>query len=321
MQTLHQSAIQEANASASRPARARKRWRAGARWLLIVFCLAPSLALFFIFVILPLVQAVYYSFFNWNGLGPLNDFQGLKNYVVLLQDPIFQGAVKDNLIIVVLSLLIQLPFALTLALLLRERVPGTTFFRLIFFLPYVLSQVVAGLIWLFIYDPSTGLVSGLFKLLRPDATPPALLGDPHTVLYAIFVVMTWQYFGFHFVLYLAGLQNIPVELTEAAFVDGATPWQALRAITLPLLGSTLRLSMFFSILGSLQYFDLIFVMSDGGPVNASETMATYLVHKGFQSFQMGYGSAVGAVLFLICFVFAFFYQRWIMHQDLVGTTE
>jgi raffinose/stachyose/melibiose transport system permease protein len=199
--------------------------------------------------------------------------------------------------------------------------PGTTFFRLVFFLPYVLSQVVTGLIWLFIYNPSTGLVSGLFKLFNASAVPPALLANPQTVLYAIFVVMTWQYFGFHFVLYLAGLQNIPPELPEAARVDGATRWQVLRYITLPLLGSTIRLSVFLSILGSLQYFDLIYVMSNGGPIHASETMATYLVHEGFQNFQMGYGSAVGAVLFLICFVFALFYQRWIMQPDLVGTSD
>jgi raffinose/stachyose/melibiose transport system permease protein len=279
------------------------------------------MALLVVFVLLPVIQAAYYSLYNWSGLGPLQNFYGLKNYSKLFQDPVFLGAVKDNVIIVALSLFIQLPMSLVLALLLRNRLPGTTFFRLVFFLPYMLSQVVTGLIWLFIYDPSTGLIAAITKLINPTAVPPALLANTNTVLYAIFVAMIWQYFGFHFVLYIAGLQNIPPELPEAASIDGANRWQVVRYVTLPLLGSTIRLSVFLSILGSLQYFDLIWVISNGGPVYASETMATYLVHRGFQSFEMGYGSAVGVVLFFICFVFALFYQRWVMRPDLMGTGE
>ncbi len=133
--------------------------------------------------------------------------------------------------------------------------------------------------------------------------------------------MLWKYFGFHLVLYLAGLQNIPQELPEAARTDGANHWQVTRYVTLPMLSSTIRLSVFLSILGSLQYFDLIFVMTDGGPVYATETMATYLVHKGFQSFQLGYGSAVGVVMFIFCFGFALVYQRWVMRQDLAGVSQ
>ena len=321
MQALRQSSEPGQAPVGASSTKKRHTRRGGPPWLLIVCCLLPSMVLFFIYVLLPVFQAVYYSFFNWNGLGPLEDFQGLHNYVVLLQDPVFLGAVKNNLIIVVLSLCLQLPLSLLLALVLRQRIPGTATFRLIFFLPYMFSQVVVGLIWTFVYDPSSGLLASLVKLVNPSATPPALLADTHIVLYAIFVAMIWQYFGFHFILYLTGLQNIPDEIAEAARVDGASRWQVIRSVTLPLLGSTIRLSAFLSILGSLQYFDLVYAMTQGGPVHASETMATYEVSQGFQSFQLGYGSAVGVVMFLICFSFALLYQRWVMRQDLAGTAE
>jgi raffinose/stachyose/melibiose transport system permease protein len=139
------------------------------------------------------------------------------------------------------------------------------------------------------------------------------------VLYAIFVTMTWKYLGLSLVLYSAAIQNIPDELVEAARIDGASLIQTVRLITLPLLGSTIRLTILLSALGSLQYFDLIWVMTNGGPVHATETMATYLMKSGFQSFELGYGSAVGVIMFLICLVFALMYQRFVMSKDLAGS--
>jgi len=295
--------------------RRRRQW---SKATTIVLFLLPSLALFVLFVIIPVVQAAHYSLYDWSGLGGLDDYTGLKNYQTLFNDPVFLTALKNNFLIATLSLLTQLPSALALALLINRRVPGRTFFRTVFFLPYILSEVVTGLIWSFIYNPQNGLIAGLLRQLNPSVTPPALLADQHTVLLAIFVAMCWKYFGFHLVLYVAGLQNIPEEVLEAAQIDGASGWQVTRHVTLPLLGSTIRLSVFLSILGSLQYFDLIWVMSDGGPVNASETMATYLIHFGLQRFALGYGSAVGVVMFGLCLVFALLYQRVIMRQDLVG---
>jgi raffinose/stachyose/melibiose transport system permease protein len=293
--------------------RLRRRWSKDA---IIILFLLPSVVLFFLFVVFPVIQAAHYSLYRWSGLGDLSDYIGLKNYQTLFQDPIFLQALKNNIIIAVLSLLLQLPVALLLALLINRKIPGRTFFRTVFFLPYVLAPVVTGLIWSFIYNPSSGLVAGLLRQFNPNATPPAYLADTHTVLLAIFAAICWQYFGFHFVLYVAGLQNIPAELIEAARIDGASPRQTVFYITLPLLGSTIRLSVFLSILGSLQYFDLIYVMSDGGPVNASETMATYQLHYGLQQFALGYGSAVGVIMFGLCLLFALLYQRVIMQQDL-----
>jgi raffinose/stachyose/melibiose transport system permease protein len=265
------------------------------------------------------VQAVYYSFFHWSGLGPLTDFAGLNNYLVAFKSSTFLAAFLHNLEILVLSLIFQLTLALGLALTIGKTLPGRTIFRTIFFLPYILSEVVAGVIWTYIYEPSGGLLNTTLQHLIPGFQPQAWLGDPRTVLFAIFVAMIWKYFGLHLVLYVAAIQNIPDEVVEAARIDGASTLQVVRHISLPLLSSTIRLTIFLSALGSLQYFDLIWIMSAGGPVHASETMATYLYKYGFQSFEMGYGSAVGVVMIIICFVFSLLYQRFIMRRDLAGS--
>jgi raffinose/stachyose/melibiose transport system permease protein len=284
--------------------------------ILLLFLL-PSSILYVVFVLLPVIEAAYYSLFNWNGLGPLTEFFGLKNYMLALTDNVFLRAFSNNLIIVVLSLFIQLPFALMLALIIGKNLPGRTIFRTIFFLPFILSDVVTGVIWSFIYRPDGGLLNTLLQHLGFQGQ--LWLADPKMVLGSIFVVMVWKYFGFPLVLYVAAIQNIPDEVVEAARIDGASPLQVVRYITTPLLGSTIRLTIFLSALGSLQYFDLVWIMSAGGPVHASETMATYLLKYGFQSFQMGYGSAIGVIMFATCFVFALLYQRLIMRRDLAGS--
>ncbi|GAB4436981.1 MAG: sugar ABC transporter permease [Chloroflexi bacterium OHK40] len=292
--------------------RSRVRWSQAAT---IAGFLLPAAILYIGLVLLPVVQAIYYSFFCWNGLGPLEQFIGLANYVRILGDSAFRGALGHNLQIVVLSLAFQLPLSLGLALLLRELGRGQAIFRTIFFLPWVLSEVVTGVIWTLVYRPQGGLINALIQAVVPGAPETAFLADPQTVLYALFVVITWKYFGYHMILYIAGLQNIPAEIEEAAAIDGCSRLQTLRYITLPLLGGTIRLSIYLSVLGSLQFFDLIWVMTTGGPVGASDTMATYLYKYGFQRFQLGYGSAVAAILFLICFSFSLVYQRFAMRRD------
>lgn len=278
----------------------------------------PALVVYVLFVLYPIVQAMFYSLWDWKGLGPLQDFAGLENYRRVLSDSVFQMAIRHNLVIVLLSLALQLPLALGAALLIRGNGPGRALFRTIFFLPYVLSEVVTAVIWVFIYRPDTGLLNVIFGAVVPGFEPRGFLGDTQTVLFAVFVVITWKYFGFHMILYLAGLQGIPSELEDAARVDGATPARVLWDITLPLLGPTVRVSAFFAVLGSLQFFDLIWVMTKGGPVNASNTMATYMYTYGFQRFQLGYGAAVTLVIFLICLAFSLSYQRFVMRRDLDG---
>lgn len=298
------------------PARSRRR---RSRYIgTIVLFLLPCAVLYVTIVFVPVVQAIYYSLWNWSGLGPLTNFVGLRNFATALKSSTFLAALSHNLIILVLSLCVQLPIALGLALLIGKTLPGRSIFRMIFFMPYIFSEVAAGVIWLFIYEPN-GLASIVWQHVFPGSQSPLWLADPHIVLYAIFGSMTWKYLGISLVLYAAALQNIPDELVEAARIDGASMLQVVRNITIPLLGSTIRLTILLSALGSLQYFDLVWIMTNGGPVHASDTMATYLMKSGFQSFEMGYGSAVGVIMFLICFVFAVTYQRFVMSRDLAGS--
>jgi raffinose/stachyose/melibiose transport system permease protein len=279
----------------------------------------PALALYAVFVLFPIVQAARYSLYDWNGLEAMDKFVGLANFQRALADPVFLGAISHNALIVVLSLVVQVPFALGIALMLNRRFRGRSILRLVFFAPYVIAEVITAIVWSLVLQPN-GLAEhamttvGLGELYQP------WLADTDTVLIALFFIITWKYFGFHMILLLAGLQGIPREIEEAAAIDGASRRQALRYVTLPLLGPTIRVSVFLSIIGSLQLFDLVWVTTRGGPVNASNTMAVYMFDRGFVRFQFGYGSAVAVILFVICFVLALGYQRWVLRRDTEGAT-
>ena len=283
----------------------------------IVLFLLPAVALYVLFVLVPIGQGIYYSGFDWNGLAPLTDFVGLDNYREALSDPVFLASIRHVFLILVLSLILQLPFALGLAVLLNQRIRGRAVFRLLFFLPYVLSEVITAVVWRLLLQPN-GLADSTLDAVGLGGLTQEWLANPDVVLYTVFVVVTWKYFGFHMILYLAGLQQIPRELEEAAALDGATRWETFRHVTLPLLGPTVRISVFLSMIGSLQLFDLVWVMTGGGPVNASNTMAVYMIDRGFERSRFGYGSAVAVLVFLLCFVIALAYQRFVLRRDVHG---
>jgi raffinose/stachyose/melibiose transport system permease protein len=298
------------------PAAVSRRRRAGSRWELAVL-LAPALALFIVFVLVAIGVAVYYSFFDWNGFGPLNRVVGFANYAKALADPVFQGAIWHNVIFAVLSIVIQLPLCLGLALLLNGRFRGRAALRLIAFTPYVVSEAITAVIWLSLLQPD-GVLDQVLRGLGLGGLVHDWLADQGLVLYTLFAVITWKYIGFGIILFLAGLQGVPPDLREAAALDGASPWQTTRRVVLPLLGPTVRIWIFLAVIGSLQLFDLVWIMTLGGPAGASTTMATYLVDRGFRRYEFGYGSAVAVVLFLICFAFALVYQRFALRRDTEG---
>ena len=273
----------------------------------VLLFLPPALFLFTLFVALPMGEAAWYSLYNWNGYGAPETFVGLRNYEVLLRDRTFRTALVNNLLIIAVSLAIQLPLALAMAILLADRVRGAVTFRMIFFVPYVLAEIAAGLIWRFVYDGDYGLLAKIATMLGFAA--PYVLADRDLAMYAILVVIVWKYFGFHMMLYIAGLQQIDPNLYEAAHIDGATTRQMLWRVTLPLLRPTIMLSVFFAVLGSIQFFDLIMPLTKGGPSDSTQTMVTYLYSYGVTRMRIGFGSAVGVVLFLICVAFAFGYSR------------
>ncbi|MEV4538620.1 sugar ABC transporter permease [Asanoa sp. NPDC049518] len=271
------------------------------------------------FVLVPMGFAVYYSLYRWRGVGPPTQFVGFDNYVLAFQDPIFIDALRNNAIIVVGSLLVQGPIALGIALLLNRRFRGRTVFRLLVFVPYVLAEVTVGIMWKLILTDG-GTVDALLKSLGLGGLTQAWLADLDVVIWTLLFVLTWKYVGFAIILLLAGLSNVPQELTEAAAIDGAGWWQAQRHITLPLLGPTIRIWMFLSIIGSLQVFDVIWVTSVPAvrSLGASGTMATYMVDNGFFARLWGYGNAVAVILFVISFVAALLFQRFLLRRDIEG---
>jgi raffinose/stachyose/melibiose transport system permease protein len=289
--------------------------------LTIFLFLLPAFILFFLFIIYPIVQSVYYSFFSWKGFGPATDFVGLDNFAQILKDKIFHRAILNGLLIIVMSLGIQLPMSLALAIMVGRDLPGRGFFRMIFFMPYVVSEVIAAIAFMGLYnpDPTRGLINALLVLI-PGVEPIGWMGSRELVLPCIFVVMTWKYFGLHMLLFLAGLQSIPTEVEEAARIDGANSWQLVRYITLPMLGNTIRTCTYLSILGSLQQFVLVWVMTKGGPVNASEVMSSYMYRYSFVRFWLGYGSAVAIVMLLISLVFSIGYLRIVRQPEYLAAS-
>ncbi len=281
----------------------------------IFLFLLPGLVIFLIFVIYPIFRSIYFSTFDWNGLGPAVDNVGIQNYKDILTDKVFLKSIINVLIIIVLSLGIQLPLALLLATLVGRDLPGRAVYRTIFFLPYVLSEVNAAIMWMLLFnaDPERGLLNGILVAL--NLQPVGWLSDMKVVLFSVFIALTWKYFGFHMLLYLTGLQNIPTEIEEAACIDGANSFQSFFHITLPLLSSTIKTSVYMSVLGSIQQFILVWIMTKGGPVNASETMATYMYRFGFVRFDLGYGSAVAIIMFIFCVVFSLIYQQLTREPD------
>ena len=295
---------------AARPVGTRRRER-----LEILLFVSPALALMAVFVVWPVVSAVRMSFYRWKGFGPMDDFIGLDNYRLVLGDDVFQHAVLHNFIIVGLSLLIQLPLGVAIALLLNRRIRGRGLLRTIVFVPYVVAEVIAGVVWYQLLQPESGVVDGLIRAV--GLTPPeqGFLGTPELALGTVFVVLTWKYLGLAILLFLAGLQGVPDELFEAAQLDGAGWWQVQRRIAIPLLGPTLRTWAFLSMIGSLQLFDMVWILTGGGPANATTTMATYLITMGTARHNYGIAGAASVILFVVGFLMALLYQVFVLRRD------
>jgi raffinose/stachyose/melibiose transport system permease protein len=258
----------------------------------------PALLVFCGFVIYPMLQAVWFSFFNWNGFGEPTQFVEAQNYVEAIQTPAFRRALFDVLVLIAAALVIQVPLGLGCALLVGSEFRGAVTYRLILFLPYVLAQTATGLVFTFLYDGRYGLAAAIARWL--DTEPVYALADPSLALPAVVVVMVWKYFGFSMMLFVAGLQSLDRSQIEAAQIDGATRAQILRYITLPHLRPVAVLVAFFAVLTALQVFDLIMALTLGGPNDTTQTLVTYLYSHGLARLRIGYGNAVGVILFALC---------------------
>ncbi len=325
--TATESSVDLAGRAPARPAGPRpntstRAARTRRKWYEIIGLTGPSVIVFTMFVLAPIAFAVYYSLYKWSGYGWPTEFRGLQNYFGpfgAFKDPVFINALRNNAIILVGSLVIQGPLALGIALLLNRKFRGRAVFRLLVFVPYVLAEVTVGIMWQLMLSPGS-VMDSLMKSLGLGSLVTGWLGNLNVVIWTMLFILTWKYLGFALILFLAGLANIPDELTEAAAIDGASWWQIQRHITIPLLGSTIRIWAFLSIIGSLQVFDVVWVASTAAvrSLGASNTMATYMVDHGFDERQWGYGNAIAVILFVISFVAALLFQRFVLRRDIEG---
>lgn len=285
----------------------------------IAVLLGPAVAFFLTFVIFPVVMAGYLGFFRWNGFGPVTDFVGFNNYRIILSDPTFLNALKHNLIIVVLSLILQGPIAIALALLMNRKMRGQVAIRVLIFVPYVISEAIVGIAWSLILS-TNGALNAFLANVGLESWARDWLANPDYAIWSLMGILTWKYIGFAVILFLAGLQGIPEELYEAARIDGASFWQIQGRITLPLLGPTIRIWAFLSIIGSLQLFDLVYIIwgqyiADTAGVS---TMAWYMALNGRLSGNYGFGNAAAVVMFVVSMIIALLYQRFVLRRDTEG---
>ncbi|GGL74113.1 sugar ABC transporter permease [Curtobacterium citreum] len=308
-----------ADGSPSAPARRARKGNDVRTRVEIAVLAGPATLMFVGFVILPVVLAAYYGFYKWQGYGTPTDFVGLQNYTIIFTDPDFRGVLWHNLFIVVGSLVVQGPIAIILALLLNQRIRGRGLIRVLIFVPYVISEVIVGTGWSLMLQ-SSGAVNDLLQAVGLGALRNDWLSNPDIAIWTLLAIISWKYIGFAVILFLAGLQSIPEELFEAAQLDGASYWQIQRRITLPLLGPTIRIWAFLSIIGSLQLFDLVYIIWGQyiAATAGTSTMATYMVANGRLSGNYGYGNAVAVVIFLISLVVALVYQRFVLRRDTAG---
>ena len=271
----------------------------------IFLFLLPALILFIGILIAPIALSAYYSLTEWNGLGT-PEFIGIKNYVEMFTSRSINisRALRNSLLLALLSVCIQLPFALLLALKLARHIKGERWYLAIFFMPVLISSVVIGQLWIKIYNPEYGVLNMTLRSLGLDSWTRIWLGDKNVAFGACLVPILWQYVGYHMLLMYAGIKGMPADLNEAAMLDGCTPAQVSWYITIPYIRPILRVSVIFAVTGSLKSFDMIYVLTNGGPNHATELPSTLMINLLFLRNRYGMGSAIAVMLIVLCFVFA-----------------
>lgn len=279
-----------------------------------LFLIVP-LVLFLAWVIGPTFYTFYLSFTDWDGISSPH-FIGLANYTRLLDDSVFYISLINNLKWLVSFVTIPVVMGLALAMALNRDMPGVRVVKSSFYFPYILSLIVAGLIWGWMYHPASGLLNSTLRALGLDRFTAGWLSDPTLVTWCIIAAAIWRQVGYIMTLYLAGLQGIDATLVEAAKVDGASRWQSFRHVILPLLSPVTVVVLVISVIDSLRSFDLVYIMTRGGPANASNVLANFMYIEAFNNYNMGYGAAIAVVLFLINAVFIFIYLRRVLSTEL-----
>ncbi len=281
------------------------------KWIIFLYTF-PALLLIAVLIVIPLILSGYFGLMDWDGIGTM-EFIGLDNYITALQDSKFWDSTLHSFLLALFSACSLIGY-LAVALILASKIKGASLLRKIYLIPMLLSSVAIAQLWIKVYNPSNGMLNSILVGLGIE-NPPAWLADPSIVLYAIFVPIIWQYAGFYILIYYAALKNIPESLIEAAKIDGATPLQIALEIKVPLIMNVFKVTIVLSIVGSLKYFDLIYVMTGGGPNGASEVMASYMYKLAFSSYNFGYGSAIGFLLLIITLIVTVIIRKITANKD------
>ena len=277
------------------------------KWI-ILFSIVP-LTIYTIIVIYPLFSSFYYSFTDWNGFNQEYNWIGLDNFAKIFRDKYFLNAVENTVIWMAAAVVLPVGGGLFLALLLHEGIWGAKFYKSLFYMPICLSLAVIGQVWIWIYQPDWGLINTFLRAVNLDQLTVAWLSNTKTALAAVIVAWSWQQIGLAMVIFLAGLTSIPSELTEAAEIDGASYSKSLRYVVIPLLSPATIVVVALSIINSLKSFDVVYMMTQGGPFHTTDTLAMFMYLETFKKYYMGYGSAIAVVLFLIAMIIIVFYFR------------
>jgi raffinose/stachyose/melibiose transport system permease protein len=272
----------------------------------------PAILFFLFIIVAPVVLSLYYSLLDWDGISK-GTFIGIANYIRLFDNNIemFPDAVLHSVLFVVFSVFIELPISLLFALLLTgSGIKKEGFFRTVYFIPVIISSVVIGHLWMKIYHPDYGLLNLFLRFIGLGNLAQSWLGDINTVLVSAFVPILWQWVGYHMLLMYAAIKSISPDIIEAARIDGASPIQSAFRITIPLITPMLKVNVTFSVIGSFKIFDLIHVLTNGGPVHASEVPSTLMTKTIFMAFQYGYGSSMAVFIIAECLICYFIIDKF-----------
>lgn len=286
-------------------------WHNNRRWIWPTLFILPAVVLFGVVIVWSSLQSLWISLHQWDGLGPMV-WVGLGNYRELFADPDFYVSLKNNVIWLVMFMLAP-PLGLGIALLVNQKIAGMRFAKSMFFTPLVLASVAVGVVFTWVYTPRFGLLALIYGAFGAEA--PALLSDPDRVTYAIVIAALWPQIAFCMILYLAGLNNLSEELIGAGRVDGARGWRMLRHVVLPQLKEVSFIAIAITAIGALRSFDMISVMTQGGPFGSSSVLAYEMYEQSIFSYRFGYGAAIAAVLFVIMLVFIGWYLSRILRAE------
>lgn len=264
--------------------------------------IAPAFLFFTLFIIVPTIASVYYSFTSWDGINPVINFVGISNYKEIFTSARFGNALRNTVILTAFISILENAMALILALMADHVKWGKNFFRSVFYVPVLISGIVSGFIWKIMFNYNFGAVNTILKEIGMGRYSQDWLGNPKLALMMVGVVLVWKGAGYYMIIYLASLQSIPTDVSEAAAIDGASPLQRFRAITLPLISGAFTINFTLSLINGLKVFDQISVMTDGGPGFTTETIVYLLYKVGFNEGRQGFGTAVGIVLLFLILI-------------------